>query len=245
MLNLATRVAGRGERSLLLVHGWSYHGAIWGYDIDALSDGWRMVVPDLPGHGRTPLRTAGRSIREVAIEGLGQVWKALDLGGALAVGWALGAQLVVDAVASGVIDPVRVLLLGLPTPAGPVPDPRRGPLWRDWPRYSSTITRMMLARPPTPETERWLSRMASDASLAATAGFLADGWTPPGRDLRLPGRSVLVHGRLDPIAPYEPAVALAESWGATVHLLDDVGHCPFLEDPATYSRLRDEWLEHT
>lgn len=240
---LETRVAGCGDGAILLVHGWSYHGAIWGYEVEALGEAWRLVVPDLPGHGRTPLRTGGRPIREIAVEGLGRVWSEHDLAGSLAVGWALGAQLVIDAVAAGAIDPARVLLLALPTPVGQVPDPRRGPLWRDWPRYSTTITRMMLARSPSPETERWLRRMASDANIAATAGFLADGWQPPRADFRLPGGSVLVHGRLDPIAPWEPALALAESWGATVRLLDHVAHCPFLEDPATYARLRDEWLE--
>jgi pimeloyl-[acyl-carrier protein] methyl ester esterase len=242
-LSLSTRVAGAGGRSILLVHGWSYHGGIWGYEVAALGDDWRLVIPDLPGHGRTPLRTSGRPIRETAVQGLGQVWRDHHLGGSLVIGWALGAQLVVDAIAAGAIDPSSALLVALPTPAGAVPDPRRGPLWRDWPRYSLQITRMMVARPLSPESERWLGRMAADASLAAAGGFLADGWRPPGRDFRLPERSVLVHGRLDPIAPCEPAVELASAWGADVHVLDDVAHCPFLEDRTAYARVRDDWLE--
>lgn len=42
---------------VLLVHGWAGRGADWRYlAADLIGGGWRVVVPDLPGHGTTPGR---------------------------------------------------------------------------------------------------------------------------------------------------------------------------------------------
>jgi pimeloyl-ACP methyl ester carboxylesterase len=78
---------GAGER-LLLVHGWGSDGHEWDQHVAALAQRYRVIVPDLPGHGRSvPLaRTVPRTI---AAELAG----ALD-GPVIAVGHSMGAQVV-------------------------------------------------------------------------------------------------------------------------------------------------------
>ena len=46
---------GSGSRSpaVALVHAFPLHAGMWGEQIDALSDRWRVVAPDLPGFGHT------------------------------------------------------------------------------------------------------------------------------------------------------------------------------------------------
>ncbi len=39
---------------LVMLHGWGMHGGIWDDCIPELARRWRVVRPDLPGHGRSP-----------------------------------------------------------------------------------------------------------------------------------------------------------------------------------------------
>ncbi len=51
MSGLHARVAGRGERTIVLLHGFGGHHLMW-YDIQpALARDARVIAYDLPGHG--------------------------------------------------------------------------------------------------------------------------------------------------------------------------------------------------
>ena len=45
-------VVGEADRTLVLVHGWACDGAVWG-EQRALGEEYRLLVPDLPGHGQS------------------------------------------------------------------------------------------------------------------------------------------------------------------------------------------------
>src|SRR5688572_28979404 len=50
------RASGRGSNALVLVHGWYQNGAqAWGKILPVLENKFRVFVPDLPGHGLSPL----------------------------------------------------------------------------------------------------------------------------------------------------------------------------------------------
>ena len=40
-------------RPLLLLHGWSCHGGFFAPQVEAFSERAHVIVPDLPGHGKT------------------------------------------------------------------------------------------------------------------------------------------------------------------------------------------------
>ncbi len=44
---------GRGRHTLVLVHGWACHLGFWSEQIPALAEHARLVLVDLPGHGRS------------------------------------------------------------------------------------------------------------------------------------------------------------------------------------------------
>ncbi len=53
-LALAGYTGGEGP-TVVLVHGWAGRAADWRHLAhDLITQGWRVVVPDLPGHGRSP-----------------------------------------------------------------------------------------------------------------------------------------------------------------------------------------------
>ena len=87
--------AGSGDPPLVLVHAFPFPAAMWQGQIDALSDRWRVVAPDLPGFGASepfadPLAASIESLaRPVAglIEHLGLgpvVLGGLSMGGYVA-----------------------------------------------------------------------------------------------------------------------------------------------------------------
>jgi pimeloyl-ACP methyl ester carboxylesterase len=45
--------AGRGEHTLVFVHGWACHLGFWREQVAALADKARLVLIDLPGHGQS------------------------------------------------------------------------------------------------------------------------------------------------------------------------------------------------
>src|SRR5688572_22782104 len=47
------RIFGKGSKTLVFIHGWSCDGTIWREQVSAFSDRARLVMIDLPGHGRS------------------------------------------------------------------------------------------------------------------------------------------------------------------------------------------------
>jgi 3-oxoadipate enol-lactonase len=68
-----------GAPDLVLLHGGigtgSYH---WSKQARALRERWRVHMPDLPGHGRTPLPASGEYSRKVLVEAVAEYLEQLD-----------------------------------------------------------------------------------------------------------------------------------------------------------------------
>jgi pimeloyl-ACP methyl ester carboxylesterase len=83
---------GRGE-PLLLLHGMTGTGSDWRhlFDLDALGQSYRVIVPDARGHGRSTVTdqpfTFGQCARDVFA-----ILDALGAGGVRAIGLSLGAK---------------------------------------------------------------------------------------------------------------------------------------------------------
>lgn len=85
---LAYRVAGSGE-TLLLVHGMAGSSETWRHVIPALSGQYRVLAPDLPGHGASSKPRGDYSLGAYAAT-LRDLLKALDIKRATVVGQSLG-----------------------------------------------------------------------------------------------------------------------------------------------------------
>jgi len=81
-----------GDRpTLLLVHGLGDEADTWRHLYPLLSDGCRLMAPDLPGFGRSPAH--GRVTLASCADALGALLEAEAPGGAVLVGSSLGAVL--------------------------------------------------------------------------------------------------------------------------------------------------------
>ncbi|QEM68170.1 alpha/beta fold hydrolase [Geobacter sp. FeAm09] len=91
------REQGEGP-ALVLVHGWCMSSAVWRFQFDQLSaGGFRVIAPDLRGHGDSPQGSAGCR-REVFVADVAALFRHIDLRGALLAGWSLGTQVAIGAV---------------------------------------------------------------------------------------------------------------------------------------------------
>lgn len=78
-------------RPLLLLHGWSCHGGFFGPQVAAFRDTCRVIVPDLPGHGKTGADGPELSI-EAAADAVAELLAERDLTNVVCVGWSMGAH---------------------------------------------------------------------------------------------------------------------------------------------------------
>ncbi|MDT0322442.1 alpha/beta fold hydrolase [Streptomyces millisiae] len=85
--------AGGQGPPLLLVHGWGGDGEDWAPLLPSLTPHHRVLVPDLPGHGRSPAALARCSPRAAATD-LATWLRASGVGPVVAVGHSLGGQVV-------------------------------------------------------------------------------------------------------------------------------------------------------
>ncbi|WP_181801572.1 alpha/beta fold hydrolase [Streptomyces shenzhenensis] len=79
--------------ALLLVHGWGSDGGDWATHTEALARRFRVVVPDLRGHGRSQVPDHGNTPSEMA-DDLAALTQALGLRPLVAVGHSMGGQVV-------------------------------------------------------------------------------------------------------------------------------------------------------
>ncbi|ARQ67475.1 alpha/beta fold hydrolase [Streptomyces marincola] len=80
-----------GGPPLLLLHGWGGDGAEWAPHLPLLAPHHRVLAPDLPGHGRTPLAPGPCTPRHIAA-GLADWLAMLATGPVIAVGHSMGGQ---------------------------------------------------------------------------------------------------------------------------------------------------------
>lgn len=107
---LLWRVVDRGTGpTILLVHGTASSAHSWAGTVEALSRNFRVVAPDLPGHGFTAAPSpAGFGLPAMA-RALAALLAALDAAPILAAGHSAGAAILVQMALDGVI-PARTIV---------------------------------------------------------------------------------------------------------------------------------------
>ncbi|MET7690442.1 alpha/beta hydrolase [Streptomyces sp. NPDC005483] len=76
---------------MLLVHGWGGDGREWSPHAETLADRFRIVVPDLRGHGRSEVPDEGNTPTEMASD-LATMIEELGTGPVTVVGHSMGGQ---------------------------------------------------------------------------------------------------------------------------------------------------------
>lgn len=241
---------------LLLVHGFLMSRHLWMYQIAELRDRYRIIAPDLRGHGESD-RPAGSYAPDQHAADLVELLEALNLAGVAVAGWSMGGQVVaalyqrarerIDRLA--IINGTVCMLADDEYPYGRTPEAHArniAALKEDYPGLVRSFVQSIFSR----DVGQAMLDFVEQIAFRVPLWVALDQWEAMGRtDLRdvlpeIAGPCLLLHGTED--LRISPRVA---EWMAErvkqprLVLLDDIGHTPFIEDPATFNAALEEWLK--
>lgn len=84
------RMKGTGP-AFIMVHGWSQSGAMFQHQLDALSDRYTVIVPDVRGHGEAPEPAGGLRMARLGMD-LRELIRHLSLDEVSLLGWSMGVS---------------------------------------------------------------------------------------------------------------------------------------------------------
>jgi pimeloyl-[acyl-carrier protein] methyl ester esterase len=165
-------------RPLVFLHGWSVDRSFFAGQAALAKEGFRVLVPDLPGHGDRPLGSTPATMAGLA-DALGDLLDQAALDGAVLVGWSMGATVALDHLARrGTGHIAGLVIVDMSPKVANAPDWPHGlaggqdleaalqaadRMERDWPLYAPRIARAMFAA----------GEEASPRVAGATAGIAA------------------------------------------------------------------------
>lgn len=244
-VDLFLRELGEGESATLLIHGWAVPGTVW----DPVLERWpaeagRVLVPDLRGTGWSSKPREGYALDDDVADVLALI-DAIDglaPGSLNLVGHSKGG-LIAQRVAIERPQALRKLVLVSPVPAAGVAlDEATIGFFESLCGHregAEQLISMMLATPAAPERlSALVDSMASVAIESLLGGFAA--WRSASFADRLSAIStptVVISGGaeqvLSPALMQEQVVAPIR--GATLRLLEGVGHYPQIESPEGFT----------
>jgi pimeloyl-[acyl-carrier protein] methyl ester esterase len=84
---------------IVFIHGWCMSSAVWRLQREGLSDSFRVITIDLPGHGTSPLPAGGFNLKGCA-DSIAGFFESLDLRKVLLAGWSLGSLIALESFES-------------------------------------------------------------------------------------------------------------------------------------------------
>ncbi len=248
--------------SILFIHGWSQNHLCWSKQYESeLATSYRLVALDLRGHGMSeaPREANAYQNPQLWADDIAAIMKELLLERPILVGWSYGGFIICDYIRaygqeniSGIVFAGAATTLHPPTLSefiGPgfinvVTDA----ISEDLPTSLLAMRQFMhncIARPLALEDLEtalcWQMVVRPDVRGAlVTREINSDDVL---RSLRVP--LLVAHGREDYVVLPTMAEHVLEACPkATASWYDDVGHAPFLEDPARFNRELAELVHH-
>lgn len=260
-LSLYYRVRGRGA-PLLLLHGFAGSGGSWGGVLPSLERRWRVVVPDLIGHGRSAApREQARYAFDRCVEDIAALLERLSAAPAHVVGYSMGGRLalalalrfpalvrslVLEGVSPGIADPVerearRARDEQLAREIETIGCEEFARRWLEQPLFASIRTRgpAMLARAVALRCTGTPKGLAG-ALRGLGPGVMAPLWERLGE---VRAATLLVAGEYDSRYRVIAERMEAEMPSARVAVVAECGHCTHFEEPRRYLDAVESFLE--
>jgi pimeloyl-ACP methyl ester carboxylesterase len=95
-IKIHSSTAGKGPKTVILVHGWTCDETTWNAQLPELSKEYRVVTLDLPGHGRTGSPKDGKLSMELFARAVEAVRKDFKAERVVLVGHSMGTSVVIE-----------------------------------------------------------------------------------------------------------------------------------------------------
>lgn len=242
---------------VLLLHGFAEDGTIWENQLEPLSANCRLIIPDLPGSGRSSGLAAPRSIEEMATV-IKDLLNQLDIRTCTLIGHSMGGYI---ALAFADLHPERLCAFGLfHSTAYPDSEEKKNTRRKaiDFIRAAGSAPFIRQSTPNlfSPSTRAHRPELI-EAAVGKYSGFSPDSLVayyeamiarPDRTDVlrRFAGPVLFVMGEDDTVIPlqqsleqcYLPSISL-------LHILKGTGHQAMLEDPENSNRVLQEFINFT
>jgi len=253
--------------ALIMVHGWSQSGAMFQNQLNALSDRFTVIVPDVRGHGEAPDPGHGLRMARLASD-LAELIDHLKLPTCSLLGWSMGASVLwayVDLFGTSRID--KFVFVDQPSMLTRMPDMgddeaidcgalftlvEMGDLYAalrspEGATHRAGFVEGMVTKSISPELYDWI--LAEDAKTdtqVAAAMFLSH-CTNDWRDVlgRIDRPSLVTAGSVSHVNPRSQRYIHSQIAGSVFHEFsaeDGGAHFPFLEAPEAFSRVVGDFL---
>jgi pimeloyl-ACP methyl ester carboxylesterase len=232
-------LAGQGE-PLVLLHGYTGANNDWAFCFDELASQYRLIIPDLRGHGRStnPLREFTH--RQAALDVVALL-DHLEIEGFKAIGISGGGNLLLHLATQ---QPSRVVAMVLVSATSYFPEQARS-LMRTYTLDMVPDEEWQRLRQRHPGGEEQIRTLFSQGRAFAER-YDDMNFTPPYLST-ITARALIIYGDLDPFYPVSIAL---EMYTAIPHsylwVVPNGGHVPRLNEPfiqAVSPFLRGEWEE--
>jgi len=205
-------------RPLIFLSAWTFQSNVWGSHVaDLTSRGFRCVVPDRRGHGRSDAPSTGYDL-DTLVDDLSGIMEQLDLRDAVLVAHSMGSFEAARYCGTRGVDRIARLVLAAPatpfstrTADNPEGWPKEGieaqtqVIARDFPRWIGENEGPFFTPETSQETRTWIKNMMMSVSLPIALATRASTSTADVRpDLkRITCPTLIVHGDKDVSAPLE------------------------------------------
>lgn len=246
------REVGTG-RPIVLLHGWSAHSGFFRPQMALAGQGFRVIAPDLPGHGRDRRPRAALKLADLS-DALAAFLAARDLSGVVLVGWSMGAMVALDYLrrygggrVAGLVSVDMTLRIanddtwrrGLKSGLDARVGERAARLMEaDWSAYAPRVANALFAARFAGLEADWAREAvkANDSRPMAALwrDLAATDLRPAAAELRLP--VLAIAGEDSQLYRSDAALAIADAVpGAERMVIARAGHSPQLEQPVAFN----------
>lgn len=253
MTALYWQTIGKGERELVLLHGWGLNAEVWGCMLERLTPHFRLHLVDLPGYGRS------QGFGAMSLEQMTEMVLAAAPPQAWWLGWSLGGLVASQAA---LMQPQRVqgVITVASSPCFAAQD--------DWPGirpevlsgfqhqlsqdFQRTVERFLALQTLGTESARQDARLLKAVvlnPLTPTVEVLNGGLEIlRAADLRRPLTALTlpllrVYGYLDGLVPRRVANLLDASWPHTASVvMPKAAHAPFISHPDQFASIIETFI---
>ncbi len=242
--------------TVFLLHGWAMSSGIFSVIIDDLAKDFRLLIPDLRGHGTSAVGTT-YTLNDFAADIIA-LFKYLKLDNCHLLGWSLGGQIAMQLVADKLL-PVERLIVVSSTPKfcqatdwlHGLPEVQVRALQRQLRRNStSTIAEFMqMMFSGEQDTSMHIVSTSKQRILPDNEAGMQSLETLKTADIRsrlsaINTPTMVQHGKLDIIIPAAAGEYIANNiHAAELIVWDDVGHVPFMSRPQESVSVWKEFLQ--
>jgi pimeloyl-ACP methyl ester carboxylesterase len=230
--------------TVLFLHGATLDHHAWDRQVDALEEHYRLVVPDLRGHGESPME--GRFEFDAAVDDVLALLEELDAERIALVGLSLGGNIVQE-IAYRAPERIDALVVADATCNTAPRNPLQAPMTIAWLAMLTTmisrhrfLQRSAAATAQDEEVQQYVMAVNKDRPTAEIVQILASLLRTalhPDADYRLPVSTLLIHGDGDRIGDIMDGT---RKWAAREPLTEYVivpgaGHASNQDNPEAFN----------